>query len=154
MRKNYEYMKQKAGLASNEKEEEDKLKVDDIFQKLRPDSPYKLSEMLNPGFNPKRKLDALARDGKNFEGKWRELAVECSAEEVKNYCLYHSTEGKRSSISSIGSRAKKVPSRPRTGMDYSYQASFHRSLLANARKLSQNASRLDMQVKDKMKVQE
>lgn len=59
MRKNFEIMKNKAGVFEKKVEEDDKLDVDEIFKKLRPKSPYKLSEMLQPSFNHKKKRDIL-----------------------------------------------------------------------------------------------
>jgi len=143
MRKNYEIMKQNIGLSMNEIDEPDKLKVDDIFEKLRPDSPYKLSEMLNPDFNPKKKLEDKAKSGKEIKIVWKEYATNNSAEEVKNYYMYDSCglEYKRNSSASTENKYRhKIPSRPRTGCDVSYQTSYHRSLLENARKSTQNVS--------------
>jgi hypothetical protein len=65
MRKHYDAMKRKAGLIETEIEDCDRLNIDEAFSRLRPGSPYKLTEMLHPQFNPKRKLEILVKEGKS-----------------------------------------------------------------------------------------
>ena len=143
MKKNYEYMKLKAGLIDGEVEERDKLKVDEIFEKLRPDSPYKLSEMLQPSFNPKKKLDSMRKEGKGtiniccyFLGVSKGVMcriVEGTPDDVKQFCMYN-TDGRRSSSSIFEKKYRRSqrtrPASRQEGGGY-LQESYHRSLITN-----------------------
>ncbi len=64
MRKNYECMKRQVGILAPGAEDRDRLHVDEAFRRLRPSSPYKMSEMIDPDFSPKKKVDELRREGK------------------------------------------------------------------------------------------
>lgn len=135
MRQNYDSMKRRAGLIDDQVDEEDKFHVDEIFGKLRPGSPYKMSEMIQPDFNPKRRLDALRREGRDMTHDWRSIVTECSAEEVRKICMYNADRKRchRKSSASLADRKKlQIAQRPVT-----HQVSYHRGL----RRQGEEASR-------------
>lgn len=91
--KNYEYLRESAGLSLTEEKKEDELKVDSIFMQLRPYSPYKLSEMLDPQFEPRDKTRS-ARESTVGKRKASHastsFSIKNSAEQVRNYYMYQS----------------------------------------------------------------
>ncbi len=85
---NYTLMKARAGVAENLFEEGDALKLDDTFSQLRPDSPFKLSDMLSPAFDPKKSLQTLISQGRPVPPPMKELAELRPAPIVRRMCMY------------------------------------------------------------------
>ena len=79
MTRNYESIRESVGLFSHNDDED--LGLDSLFMKLRPKSPYKLSEMLNLTFKPKNADIRLV--SRKFKSK------KPSADEVKKFYMYN-----------------------------------------------------------------
>ena len=63
MKSDFQQIKQAVGVDDlAHGKEEYYLDIDDAFQHLRPNSPFKLSEMLQPTFNPTPKLHQIAKN--------------------------------------------------------------------------------------------
>ena len=113
MSKNYEDMREKSGVTFYRRDD-DFCKLDGIFKKLKPESPYKLSEMLNLKFNP-MKLKELNSDYGIY-----------STERIKEYYMYNIAHKrplsifgiKRGSSNSISEKQKM-----------NQPESYHRSLI-------------------------
>ena len=99
-------MKKKTGLVDSDPGNGDLLNVDEAFKLLRPDSPYKLSEMLNPNFNPKNKLDLVLKRGKSLSKELKKAINKNSPSEVCSICIYNTNGWK--SASNIGSCKGKI----------------------------------------------
>jgi len=82
---NYNKMKLKTGIQNLTKEKlEDELEVDQVFDTLYPASPYKMSEMISPKFNP-RKTNSQRP---NFATNESVNIAEMTADQVREMFLY------------------------------------------------------------------
>ena len=102
--RNFEFIRKSVGVSFNEPEKSDNLGVDEIFRNLRPESPYKLSEMVDPKFDPEKgnkyfnlKLSSSMKLKKSntsekYINQWnsndREYLRKRSAEQIKQYFMY------------------------------------------------------------------
>lgn len=69
MKNNFDHIKSKLYLNENNEENEKQMKIDNTFRALRPKSPFKLTEMLNPNFNPESSVEKM--EFTNINDKFR-----------------------------------------------------------------------------------
>eukprot|EP00826_Nyctotherus_ovalis_P006186 TRINITY_DN1143_c0_g7_i1.p3 TRINITY_DN1143_c0_g7~~TRINITY_DN1143_c0_g7_i1.p3 ORF type:complete len:147 (+),score=36.60 TRINITY_DN1143_c0_g7_i1:1252-1692(+) len=123
--KNYEYLRESAGLSLINEKKEDELKVDSAFRQLRPCSLYKLSEMLDPQFDPREQARS-ARETMLMRRKTSHastsFSIKNSAEQVRNYYMYQSVNESSSNL--LKTRKDSAPSNFK---DSSYQNNLHRA---------------------------
>jgi len=83
MSRNYERIKQRVGINITEKKNGLGMNLDEAFKRLRPNSPYKLSEMISPRFNPRKneKEFKLIVGGESVLRKY-------SVEQIKEHYMY------------------------------------------------------------------
>jgi len=96
--KNYEYLRDSIGLALTEEKKEDELGIDKVFSQLRSHSPYKLSKMIDPQFEPEK--TESTRESMMIKGSYAStsFSIKNSADQIRNYHLYQSVNGKSSSF--------------------------------------------------------
>lgn len=67
MKENYIDLKKRVGIRDEEAKTPPESETDDAFMQLRPKSPYKLSQLLNPSFNAREELQKLAQNDESNE---------------------------------------------------------------------------------------
>ena len=85
MKRNYQYMREKARIVFGMNDEKDIESLDPIFKKLRPYSPFKLSEMLEPNFNPGKARSFTA----NTKMRYIPIPKQLSPKQIKEYYMYN-----------------------------------------------------------------
>lgn len=87
MQSNYEGMKRRLSICREEKKDRDELGINTTFEVLRPESPYKLSEIISPCFDPKAITTKRMKEGKRVTGRERQLAEMGNPFAVKSVCF-------------------------------------------------------------------
>ena len=92
MKNNYIEMKELIGIKKNMIEHDDKFSIDSVYKILRPESPYKLSEIINPEFDPKLVLKKRINEGLVITNNEKRMAEIKKPFEIKSAYLDSSSE--------------------------------------------------------------
>ena len=87
MAKSYKDLKERIGVKIYDDDEKFK-ELDETFKRLKPKSPYKLSEMLSTKFDPRGRIDTVTSIRKDSNDIISRVHL---AEQVRHYYMYHDT---------------------------------------------------------------
>jgi len=88
MKNDFENIKSRLSLAIKEDENEEETKIDETFKALRPKSPFKLTEMLKPNFDPEGSVEKMEFQNNEEKFKLKNFLMGKDPKDVAFYLMH------------------------------------------------------------------